>query len=359
MPVVTNGRVVYVEHPVGSELYQPEKHSKYVEEQIDTDTVPLNGGVLIKVLAISSDPYMRHRMRDDDLPLFCPPLIKGELIDNFSVGKIIRSENPEFAPGDYVIGYFSFENYHVYPSGVTNAFKHCIKVPKIPGLPLSAFVGVLGLAGRTAYTGWQLYGQEKAKTSKTLFISGGAGAVGTCLIELVKTLHPDLKIIASAGTQQKIDLLKSLGVDVAFNYKEDDAVKVLAENGPIDIYWDNTSGYQTDAALQNINMHGVIIACGAIAGLNDEEKGVVRHFEKIFERSVHVYGFLFRTGEDSEKAFHAFDKEVIPLIVQGKIQNREHRFIGLQNAGKALQSVHTGENFGKAVIIVDPEGGEA
>lgn len=79
MPVVTNGRVVYVEHPVGSELYQPGKHSKYIEEQIDTDTVALNGGVLVKVLAISSDPYMRHRMRGDDPPLFCPPLIKGEL----------------------------------------------------------------------------------------------------------------------------------------------------------------------------------------------------------------------------------------------------------------------------------------
>ena len=85
-----------------------------------------------------------------------------------------------------------------------------------------------------------------------------------------------MKIIASAGTQQKIDLLKSLGVHVAFNYKEEDAVKVLAEHGPVDIYWDNTSGYQTDAALLNMNMHGVIIACGAIAGLNDEEKGVVR-----------------------------------------------------------------------------------
>ena len=84
-----------------------------------------------------------------------------------------------------------------------------------------------------------------------------------------------------------------------------------------------------------------------------------QHFERIFERSIHVYGFLFRTGEDSEKAFHTFDQEVIPLIVQGKIKNREHRFEGLQNAEKALQAVHTGENFGKAVIIVDPEGGEA
>ena len=80
MPVVTNGRVVYVDHPTGSDLYQPGVHSKYVEEQIDTDTVPLDGGkLLIKGLAISSDPYMRHRMRGEDLPLFCPPLVKGEL----------------------------------------------------------------------------------------------------------------------------------------------------------------------------------------------------------------------------------------------------------------------------------------
>lgn len=139
------------------------------------------------------------------------------------------------------------------------------------------------------------------------------------------------------------------------------------------------SGAQTDAALVNMSMFGLILACGAIAGLNKEDEGIVRvstrfciklnhdtysfppvqHFEKIFERYLTVQGFLFRTGPDAERAFNEFDQEVFPLLQAGKIQNREHRFIGLQNSEKALLAVHTGENFGKAVIIVDEEGGEA
>ncbi|CAL1710176.1 unnamed protein product [Somion occarium] len=357
MPVVTNGRVIYLGHPEG--IYQPGVHTKYVEEQLDTDAVPLNGGILVKLLAISSDPYMRHRMRDPTIKMFAPPVTVGEPIDNFSVAKVVRSEDSAYSPGDYVIGYFSFEHYSVHPGHIKHEFKHCVKVPKIPGLPLSAFVGILGLTGRTAFTGWHLYAKKKAETSKTLFVSGGAGAVGTWLIEYVKAIHPHLKIIASAGTKPKVDLLKSLGTDVAFNYKEENAEKILAEHGPIDIYWDNVSGAQTDAALVNMSMFGLILACGAIAGLNKEDEGIVRHFEKIFERYLTVQGFLFRTGPDAERAFNEFDQEVFPLLQAGKIQNREHRFIGLQNSEKALLAVHTGENFGKAVIIVDEEGGEA
>lgn len=76
MPTVTNGRIIYVKHPTG--YYEPGVHTKYVEEQLDTDTVPLTGGILVKVLAISSDPYMRHRMRDESIPLFAPALKLGE-----------------------------------------------------------------------------------------------------------------------------------------------------------------------------------------------------------------------------------------------------------------------------------------
>lgn len=76
MPVVTNGRVIYVEHPKA--YYEPGVHTKYVEEQLDTDTVPLNGGVLIKTLLISADPYMRYRMRDPSVPHFSPALVIGQ-----------------------------------------------------------------------------------------------------------------------------------------------------------------------------------------------------------------------------------------------------------------------------------------
>ncbi|CAL1714159.1 unnamed protein product [Somion occarium] len=355
MPKVTNGRVIYVKHPTG--YYEPGVHTKYVEEQLDTDTVPLNGGILVKILAISSDPYMRHRMRDENIPLFAPPLKIGEPLDNFSVGKVIRSEDPAYAPGDYVSGYFTFENYVVHPGNITHVFKFCTKIPKLPGLPMSAFVGILGMPGKTAYQGW-LFAKEKAKTSKTLYISVAAGAVGTFLIEYVKTIHPHLKIIASAGTPAKIDLLKSIGADVAFNYKETDIAKVLAEHGPIDIYWDNASGSTLDAALCNMSTFGLIVSCGAISSYN-EDQGAVKHFEKVFERSLSIHGFIVGIGDEAKRALVEFEKEIPPLVLAGKIKLREHRFYGLKSAEQALRSVHTGENFGKAVVIVDEEGGAA
>lgn len=76
MPVVTNGRLIYVQHPTTH--YEPGVHTKYVEEQLDTDTVPLNGGVLIKTLVVSADPYMRYRMRDPNIPHFSPAVVIGQ-----------------------------------------------------------------------------------------------------------------------------------------------------------------------------------------------------------------------------------------------------------------------------------------
>ena len=75
MPIVTNERVIYVQHPTG--FYEPGVYTKYVKEELDTDTVPLDGGILVKVFAVSSDPYMRHRMRDESIPLFAPALRLG------------------------------------------------------------------------------------------------------------------------------------------------------------------------------------------------------------------------------------------------------------------------------------------
>lgn len=116
-----------------------------------------------------------------------------------------------------------------------------------------------------------------------MFVSTGAGPVGTMVIEYAKAVAPHLKIIASAGSKDKVEFMRSIGVDVAFNYKEEDTTKILKEHGPIDMfvahnysihlrliafcsYWDNVAGPILDGALENMNMFGLIVACGAISG---------------------------------------------------------------------------------------------
>ncbi|THH32868.1 hypothetical protein EUX98_g1346 [Antrodiella citrinella] len=353
MPIVKNGKVLYIAHPEGA--YEPGVHSKYVEEDFDTGAVVLKGGVLVRLIAMSSDPYMRYRMRSPEVPMFVPVVPINTPFDNFSVGQIVRSEDATLAVGDYVAGYFPFANYSVYPDGNEHMFKHCVKVPKIPGVPLSAFVGVLGLPGKTAYTGWELYGKEKAKTSKTLFVSGGAGSVGLFLIQYVKLVDPHLKIIAAVGSAEKTELVLKAGADVAFNYKEVNVTEELAKHGPIDIYWDNTAGPILDAALENFSFFGLIIACGAISESGNDPAAYVRHFGIIFQRCITVKGFLFRFGPEAEAAAVEFDKTIPQLVVSGKITHLEDRFIGLKEAERALESVHSGKNFGKAVVIVGDE----
>jgi NADPH-dependent curcumin reductase CurA len=123
MVKVKNGTVIYAAHPTGH--IEPDVHVKYVEKEIDLDNVPLNGGVLLKTIAVSSDPYMLYRMRDPSIQMFTPAIPLGSpcvhpalycsrisnsnvaliSVDNNGVAKVLRSENPNFKPGEYVLGY--------------------------------------------------------------------------------------------------------------------------------------------------------------------------------------------------------------------------------------------------------------
>jgi len=116
-------------------------------------------------------------------------------------------------------------------------------------LPWSLFIGVLGMPGKTAYMAWKEYSQ--AKKGETLFVSTGAGPVGSLVIQIAKS--QGLKVIASAGSDEKVKFMKEIGADVAFNYKTEKTTDILAKEGPIDIYWDNVGGETLEAALDAAN----------------------------------------------------------------------------------------------------------
>lgn len=351
MPIVRNGSVIYAAHPEGH--IEPDVHLKYIEGDIDLDNVSLDGGVLLKAIAISSDPYLRYRMRNPNVSDFVPPFELGKPIENSGVAVVLRSEDSKFKPGDKVYGMLEFSEYGVYPGTRPLARARPLrKVEPIPGNPLSIYTGTLGTAGMTSYHGLKGFASEKVKTSKAMFVSGGAGPVGTFVIEYAKVMAPHLKIIASAGSAAKVKIMQDCGADVAFNYKETDTLGVLKEHGPIDIYWDNVAGPTLDAALLNLNDEGLIIACGAISQAAHSDGSVVKHFEEIFQRSITVKGFLVARGEAAHVLKDFFD-DTVPLVQQGKITSREHRYDGLRAAAQALRDVHTGANTGKAVVIVD------
>ncbi|KAI0701977.1 NADP-dependent leukotriene B4 12-hydroxydehydrogenase [Cytidiella melzeri] len=345
-----NPSLVFVAQPKPHSLIEDGVHVKVEERDLDLDNAPLNGGVLLKTLILSSDPYLRYRFREPSVETFCPPILIGDPVDNTGLAKVLRSDVPDFQPGDIVSGYLEFSEYSIYPGKIKHAMKSPLKkVDPHPNIPLSLYLGPLSVTGHTAYCGWKTFMEEKAKSSKTMFVSTGAGAVGTFLIQYAKIVAPHMKIIASASTAEKIEHMRNIGVEVPFNYKTEDTGKVLKSHGPIDIYFDNVGGPTLDATLMNMSDFGLIVACGCISSASDVSS--VKNFEQIFKRSLTVKGFLTYIGPPAA-ALKTFWQEIPPLIAQGKITSREHRFSGIKEACKALVSVHTGENTGKAMIMV-------
>jgi NADPH-dependent curcumin reductase CurA len=332
-----NARAIFNERP--AKFPEPGKTIVYDEsETIDIDNIPLNGGILVKVLLLSIDPYMRGRMNEG--PSYTAGFTIGEPISGYGVAKVLRSENSKFATGSYVYGILPHVEYWVATSPESLRV-----IDNKEQIPLSLYVGLAGMAGKTAWMAWKEY--SHAKPGETVFISGGAGPVGSFVAQIAK--KQGLKVIASAGTDTKVDFLRQIGVDVAFNYKTTDTREVLAKEGPINIYWDNVGGETLEAALDNAALNGRIIACGSISGYNGDRVGV-RNLHKIYAQSLTMYGFIVHRlyGKYDE----AFYEEVPKLLASGDIKYTEHITRGLENVGQAILDVQIGRNEGKSVVIV-------
>jgi len=340
MAPIKNGRVLFNKIATGFPI--PGEHTVYDTSQtIDLDTVPLKGGVLVKLLYLSIDPYLRFRMRDPKIEKNFPLFTIGKPIESSGVGVVLRSENPEYKVGDHIYGpRFPQVHYFVWPKD-----QQSTPIKNEAGIPLSLYVGVAGMPGLTAYAGWKKF--AKFNKGDTVFVTTAAGPVGATVVQLAKA--DGLRVIASAGTKEKVDFVKSLGADIVFNYKETDTKEVLEREGPINIYWDHVGGKITDAVLENAAFGATIIVCGSIAGYNGVPNPMYRH-NLIFERDVTIYGF--RILWIMAPYVEDFYKEIPKAIASGKLKYREQITKGLENSGKVLFEVQKGLNEGKAVIAV-------
>jgi len=315
-------------------------------ETIDPDNVALDGGFLVKTLELSIDPYMRGRMRSPEKESYSPPFYIGKPLNGFGVGVVVRSENSEVKPGDHVYGIFDHVNYAVKKDLATEGLRI---IENKDNLPWSTYIGVLGMPGKTAYMAWREF--SHAKKGETAFVSTGAGPVGSLVIQLAKL--DGLKVIASAGSDEKVQFIKDIGADVAFNYKTTNTREVLAKEGPIDIYWDNVGGETLDAALEASNNYGRFIECGMIAGYNDPSGATVKNLFHVVGKSLSMNGFIvFRLEGKYNDDFY---KTLPPLVASGQIKHKEDVYNGLQSVGDVILAVQKGRNKAKAVIHVADE----
>ncbi|KAI0319232.1 alcohol dehydrogenase [Amylostereum chailletii] len=344
MAPVRNGRHTFAEIPTDAGLIAPGKHLKYDDSQtIDLDNVPLGGGFLIKTLVLSVDPYMRWRMREAHIPSYSPAFEIGKPLNGHGVGVVTRSETPDMQPGDHLYGPgFLHQEYFVAKDP-----KEYERIVNEIGVPWSLYVGVLGMPGQTAWFAWKEF--SKVKKGQTVFISAVAGAVGNVVAQLAKL--DGMKVIGSTGSDEKVMYARSLGVDVAFNYKKESTEEILKREGPIDIYWDNVGGEALDLALKYASDGAQFIECGLTSIYNNESQAYpYQNMFSIVANQISIHGF--RVGALASKWAELYYREVPRLLKDGKLKPEEDRSYGLENVGEAFLQISTGDNKGKKVVIV-------
>jgi len=304
----------------------------------------LEGEFLVKNLVVSIDPYMRGRMRDASIESYAPAFLQGEPLDNFGVGLVLRSENSTLKAGDHIYGFVPFQEYFIAKNA--GAFRVLKNEEK---LPWSVYIGVCGMPGKTAHHGWKEFAHPQK--GDVVFVTAGAGPVGATVIQLAKA--EGLKVIASAGSEEKVAFLRSIGTDVAFNYKTEKTLDVLKKEGPINIYWDNVGGESLEAALEAAAVKARFIECGYISSYNGGDVYPVKNLGLIFAKQLTLYGML--VGPLAAKYDPIFYKEMPARVARGEIKYSEDVTRGLENVGKAIVDVQTGRNKGKSVVLVAEE----
>ncbi|KAK7272895.1 hypothetical protein RIF29_13937 [Crotalaria pallida] len=302
-----------------------------------------SGAILVKNLYLSCDPYMRGRMRDFH-GSYIKPFVPGQVIEGFGVSKVIHSDHPNFKPGDFITGFTGWEQYSLIKN--TDQLR---KIQPDDDIPLSFYVGLLGMPGITAYAGF--YEVCTPQKGEYVFVSAASGAVGQLVGQLAK-LH-GCYVVGSAGSKEKVEILKNkLGFDEAFNYKEEsDLDATLKRYFPqgIDIYFDNVGGDMLDAALLNMRIHGRIAVCGMVSQQSLSTPIGIYNLLNLITRRIKMQGFL---QSDYLHLYPRFLEHVASYYKQGKILYVEDMNEGLESAPAAFAGLFHGKNVGKQVICV-------
>jgi NADPH-dependent curcumin reductase CurA len=301
---------------------------------VETDVAdPAEGQLLVQNIYMSVDPAMRPRLAG--------PTALNEAMMGGTIGRVLKSRNAAFQEGEHVESMNGFREYFVSDG------KGLSKLDA-DGMPLVAYMSVLGLTGLTAYGGLLIIGA--LKDGENVFVSAAAGAVGSVAAQIAKI--KGCYVIGSAGSDEKCRWLKEdLGLDVAINYKKGElraSLKAAAPKG-IDVYFENVGGEHLNAALPRMNALGRIAVCGMISAYNNfgaVSEPVTTLSNMIYNR-VMMRGFVFYEFESKRAQFL---EDMKGWIKQGRMKYRTTIVQGIDQAPTALIGLFTGANTGKMVV---------
>ena len=299
------------------------------------------GQMLVQNKYISLDPT--NRIWVTDMPSYLPPVGIGEVMRGGAIGEVIESRHPAFEVGAHVQGLLGWQDYFV---GTGQGLQ---TLPSMPGVPLTAFMGLFSHIGLTAYFG--LLDITNPQPGETLVVSAAAGAVGSLVGQIgkIKGMH----VVGIAGSDDKCQwIVDELGFDAALNYKTENVLerlKTLCPNG-IDVDFENVGGKILDNVMSLMNLHGRISLCGMISSYNSETPVPGPYnFASIISKRLRIEGFIVM---DYYNRTQECMNDLGQWLMQGKLKYKIDEVEGLDQAPHALNKLFAGENTGKLVVKV-------
>ncbi len=301
---------------------------------------PEAGQIQVKNAWLSVDPYMRGRMIG--IKTYVDPFQVGQPMEGGAVGQVVKSNAEGFTEGDWVMSMNGWrEGWTASAEGVTKIDTNL--------LPAAAYLGIAGLTGMTAYVG--IKKMIGLKEGETLWMSAGAGAVGSAGIQFAKAMGA--KVLATAGGDEKTAFCSELGADAVVDYKAVDdlgaAVREAAKPlGGIDAYFENVGGDHLQAALDAIKPHGRMAVCGMIARYNDNEPlPGPTNLTQIVAKKLTLQGFIV---SDHFDVYSDFVSDLSNWMMAGKVKTRDTVFEGIDKTPDAFMGLFTGANIGKMLV---------
>jgi NADPH-dependent curcumin reductase CurA len=298
---------------------------------------PKEGEVLVKNLWLSLDPYMRGRL--SQAKSYVKGLEIGDVMTGETAGEVVESKHPRFKPGDKVTAPSGWQLYCCLKGDLLNK----VDASRVP---LSYYLGCLGMPGRTAYFGMKDICQPKP--GETVVVSAASGAVGSVVGQLAKAWGA--RAVGIAGGKAKCDYVaKELGFDACVDYKLGNLQRDLKEACPsgIDCYFENVGGQILDTVLAQMNVKSRIAVCGLISDYNAAEPYGVKMFRSILVNRIKVQGLIVF---DWLERYAEGNKALQDLAAAGKLKTRESVLEGLEKAPQGLIGLLKGENFGKQLV---------
>jgi NADPH-dependent curcumin reductase CurA len=307
-----------------------------------------DGQLLLRVVYLSLDPYMRGRM--SDAPSYAEPVQVGELMVGGTVCVVEESRHPDWSAGDLALTYSGWQTHAISDGRGLRRLDPSV-------VPVSTALGVLGMPGFTAYAGLLEIGRPQP--GETVVVAAATGPVGSAVGQIAKV--KGARAVGIAGGEQKRQaLLDEFGFDVALDHRSPTFAEDLKAAVPdgIDVYFENVGGPVAREVFKRMNLYGRVPVCGLVANYNatSAPEGPDRlpgFMSLVLTKSLTVRGFI--QDEFTKSHGRDFVREMSAWVADGSVRYREDVAEGLESAPSAFRGLLTGRNFGKQLVRVSPD----